>query len=81
EDGREIVTYTGIDDCLEKVEYLLEHDAERGAIANAGRTRTLSQHTVRNRAKVINEVIQEALAANRRAKRQHWSGLPGSLPA
>ncbi len=81
EDGREIVTYTGIDDCLEKVEYLLEHDAERGAIANAGRTRTLSQHTVRNRAKAIDEVIQEALAANRRAKRQHWNGLPGSLPA
>ncbi len=80
EDGREVVTFSGIDDAREKVRYLLDHENERRAIAEAGRARTLSEHTVAKRVAVIDEWIQQGLAARRKATRTRWRGLPGSLP-
>ena len=36
EDGKEMVVFYGLDDCIEKVEYYLEHEDERRAIAESG---------------------------------------------
>lgn len=43
--GREIATWHTMDECVEKVRYLLAHDQEREAIAAAGRVRAASDHT------------------------------------
>lgn len=43
--GQEIVTYRGIDECVEKALYLLAHDQEREAIARAGHARAVREHT------------------------------------
>lgn len=46
---REAVTYTSPDECAEKVRWLLDHPAERAAIAAAGQQRTLKDHRFRDR--------------------------------
>jgi spore maturation protein CgeB len=79
EDGKEVVTYDCMDDCIEKVEYLLEHDDERSEIAAAGRRRTLADHSSRKRYAAIDEIIQQALAGHRKDVRARWRGLSGSV--
>lgn len=61
DEDREVVTYTSVDECIEKVEYLLEHDAVRRQIAEAGQRRTLKDHTMKNRCEQIDEIIQKML--------------------
>ncbi|MBW2294250.1 MAG: glycosyltransferase family 1 protein [Deltaproteobacteria bacterium] len=78
EDGTEVVTYDCMDDCVEKVEYLLEHEDERRAIAAAGHRRTLADHSGRKRYAAIDEIIQQALAKNRKELRTAWRGFSGS---
>jgi len=46
---KEVVVYKSIDECIEKVNYLLEHDLERKAIAKAGQERTLKDYNLENR--------------------------------
>lgn len=79
EDGTEVVTYDCMDDCVEKVEYLLEHEDERRAIAAAGHRRTLADHSGRKRYTAIDEIIQQALAKNRKEMRSAWRGFSGSV--
>jgi spore maturation protein CgeB len=55
EPGREVVTYEGPDELIEKLRYYLEHDEERKRIAAAGQGRTLRDHTY---AKVIGRLSQ-----------------------
>lgn len=43
--GREIATWSTVDECVEKTRYLLAHDEQREAIAAAGRVRAMSDHT------------------------------------
>ncbi len=43
--GEEVVTYVDAEDLVEKARYYLEHDDERRAIAAAGQSRTLREHT------------------------------------
>ena len=43
--GREIVTYTGFDDLLEKIRWLLSNPEQADAIRRAGRERALREHT------------------------------------
>jgi len=43
--GREIDAYHSVAECVERVRYLLVHDAEREAMAAAGRARALREHT------------------------------------
>jgi len=61
EEDQEIVTYSSFDECVEKVQYLLEHEKEREAIAMKGQKRTLKDHTTQNRCEQINEVFQSML--------------------
>jgi spore maturation protein CgeB len=61
EPGVEIVTYTTIEDCLEKAKWLLDHPEEREKIAKAGQRRTLAEHTSRHRVQSIHRHLTELL--------------------
>ncbi len=76
EDGTELLTYACVDECVEKVEYLLEHEDERRAIAAAGQARTLRDHSSRRRYAEIDEIIQRALAGRQKVQRSPWRGHP-----
>ena len=57
----EVLTYRHPEECIEKVEYILDHESERRAIAAAGQRRTLNEHTFTSRAARIDEIIKECL--------------------
>ncbi|MNY21625.1 Spore protein YkvP [compost metagenome] len=61
EPDREVVTYRSVDECLEKVRWLLDHPAEREAIAKAGQARTLREHTIPHRARRFDEILRSLL--------------------
>lgn len=52
-DGKHLVLYKGIDDCIEKAKYYLSHDAEREAIAQVGYEEVIKNHTIQKRVDVI----------------------------
>ncbi len=56
--GKEIVLFTGEADCLEKIRYYLSHEEERASIAAAGKKRTSTEHTFRNRATELLKLLQ-----------------------
>ncbi|MGE5329736.1 MAG: glycosyltransferase [Deltaproteobacteria bacterium] len=58
---KEIVTYKSVDECVEKVKWLLEHPAECQEIAKAGQARTLKEHTFSQRAIELDEMIRKEL--------------------
>lgn len=64
EPDSEVVTYASIGEALEKARYLLENEAARRTIAEAGRRRTLTSHTMARRCDVIEEVIRQRLGRN-----------------
>ena len=49
------------EECVEKVNYLLEHQEELAAIAAAGRRRTLRDHTYVNRSEQLHEILKELM--------------------
>jgi spore maturation protein CgeB len=53
-----VVIYRNIDECIEKVNYLLEHESDRQRIAAAGQKRTLETHTYVQRAAQLDEIIR-----------------------
>jgi len=55
----EILTYKNIEECNEKVKYLLSHPEKRKMIAEAGHRRTLSEHTFEKRARQLDEIIKD----------------------
>ncbi|MBI4494146.1 MAG: glycosyltransferase [Chloroflexi bacterium] len=57
----EVVTYASPDECVEKLRYLLEHEAERKAIAEAGQQRTLRCHTYRQRMQELLDILRRYL--------------------
>ena len=57
----EVVVYANVEECVEKLNYLLAHEDERRAIAKAGQQRTLRDHSFDNRAARLHEIIQEGL--------------------
>ncbi len=59
EPGVELVTFDTPDDMIDKMRYYLDHDDEREAIAEAGRKKTLSQHTYQHRFERMFDVIDE----------------------
>lgn len=58
EPDKEVLTYRSAEELIEKVRYILEHEDERRAIADAGQRRTLREHTFENRAARIDEIIR-----------------------
>lgn len=61
DEGSEVVTYSGIDECIDKAKYLLLHEDVRRGIAEAGQKRTLKDHTTLNRCRQVDEVLQQKL--------------------
>lgn len=59
EPEKEVVSYRNVDECVEKVRWLLNEPAERQKIAKAGQERTLKEHTFARRAAVMSELIQK----------------------
>jgi len=63
EPDKEVLTYRSAAECVEKVNYILEHEDERLSIAAAGQLRTLREHTFDNRAARIDEIIRSVLTS------------------
>jgi len=57
--GKEIVTFSGEDDLVEKVRYYLEHPDERDKIARAGFERVTKDHTLSQRMEIILQLMQK----------------------
>src|SRR5204863_7193305 len=58
EPGKEIVVVYDKDEAIERYRWLLDHDAERRAIGMAARERVLREHTFRNRARQLVEIVK-----------------------
>jgi len=58
---KEVVVYENAEDCISKIKWLLDHDAERKNIALAGQQRTLRSHTVGDRCRLMIEIINSEL--------------------
>jgi len=56
---KEIVAFKSIDECIEKVKYLLEHDSERQAIVKAGQERTLRDYNLEKRFSKFAEFLEK----------------------
>ena len=61
EPNKEVVSYRSPEECVELIQYYLEHDDEREAIARAGQERTLREHTYYHRMKELVDIIQKYL--------------------
>ena len=61
EEDKEVVTYSSVDEAIEKIRFLLNHENERKKIAKAGQARTLKDHTIMNRSRQIDEIIQKKI--------------------
>lgn len=61
EPEKEVVTYRSVEECVEKVRWLLDHPAEREKIRNAGQDHTLNEHTFTQRAAVLSELIRKLM--------------------
>lgn len=61
EPGKEVVTYSTPDDCIEKIKYYLGHEQERATIARAGQQRTLRDHTYFQRMQELVTILQKYL--------------------
>ena len=61
EPDHEIVSYSCMDECIEKLTYLMDHEDERAAIAAAGQKRVLGSHTMRHRCAQIHDIIAPAI--------------------
>jgi spore maturation protein CgeB len=59
--GKEVVAYRSSEECAEMVQYYLEHDEEREAIARAGQQRTLRDHTYYKRMQEFADIVQKYL--------------------
>ncbi len=57
----EVVAYRDADECIEKANYLLEHEDVRRSVAAAGQRRTLRDHTFEDRAARVDGIISAAL--------------------
>lgn len=56
-EGEEVVAYRTHEECAELVQYYLEHDDEREAIAQAGQKRTLREHTYYQRMQELVDIV------------------------
>jgi len=57
----EVVTYSSIHDCIDKIQYFLKNETESAGIAAAGQQRTLTFHTYLARMEQTAEVLRNLL--------------------
>ncbi len=60
--GRELVTYDGADDLIEKIYYYLDHEDEREEIARRGQERCLTEYSAEKGAVEFDAVLRQAMA-------------------
>lgn len=60
--NEEIVTYTCVEDCVEKASWLIKHPDVRKRIAIAGNRRCMKDHTYATRAKQLDGIIKNELS-------------------
>jgi hypothetical protein len=70
EPGTEIVTYDSIEDCLKKARWLSNNPSEREKIAQAGKRRTMKDHTTQQRAVEIHYYLLDLLREQNTALRE-----------
>jgi glycosyltransferase involved in cell wall biosynthesis len=61
EPEKEVVTYQSVEECIDKIKWLLNNPSVRNKIAKAGQMRTLKEHTIENRVQQLNEIIKNEL--------------------
>lgn len=61
EPNKEVLTYSGVDDLLAKLEFAMENPNTLREIAKAGQQKTLNAHTFANRALTIHSHLQSRL--------------------
>lgn len=59
--AKEVVAYRSPEECVELIQYYLEHEEERDAIARAGQHRTLREHTYYHRMQELVYLVQQYL--------------------
>jgi len=59
EEDSEVVTYSSTEECIEKINYLLENESIRKSIAQKGQQRTMKCHTATRRAEEIDNIIKK----------------------
>ena len=69
EPDKEMVAYRSPEECIELVQYYLEHDDEREAIAHAGQERTLREHTYYRRMQELVDILERYISYHKRAAR------------
>ena len=58
EPDREILSFENVDECIEKMRWLLDHPEQARAIASAGQARTLRDHTFARRSEELDQHIR-----------------------
>jgi spore maturation protein CgeB len=61
--GEEVITYTNIDDLIDKIAYYIDKPQERESIAQAGQARTLKDHSTVQRSKELIELFTRYLGS------------------
>ena len=56
---RDVIVYRSIEECMEKVRYMMDHPDARSEMAARGRRRTLTEHTVFHRGLRIREILHK----------------------
>jgi spore maturation protein CgeB len=59
EPGKEVVAYRTLEECIELIQYYLEHEDERNAIAQAGQKRTTQEHTCYERTRELLDIVRK----------------------
>lgn len=61
EPDQEVIVYRTSEEAVEKIRYLLSHDDERSRIAQAGRKKTLTKHTLELRLRHFHDYLMRVL--------------------
>lgn len=69
EPSKEVVAYRTPEECAELIQYYLDHDDEREAIARAGQARTLREHTYYKRMQELVDILERHLSYPKHAAR------------
>ena len=69
EPGKEIITYNSVEDCKEKIKWLLANPDDCKKIARAGQIRTLKDHTYAQRAVIMHEAFKNFFLNSTKDKR------------
>ncbi len=61
EPDREVVTFRNVNECVEKIRYVLAHPEEQRSIATSGQERTLRDHTYQKRMCELADILRSHL--------------------